>query len=27
MENGDFYEGIVRFGRANGNGYFQTSNG
>lgn len=27
MENGDFYEGQVKFGRANGDGYFQTSIG
>jgi hypothetical protein len=27
MPNGDYYEGDIKFGRANGNGYFVTKSG
>ena len=27
MSNGDYYEGDIKFGRANGNGYFVTKSG
>lgn len=27
MPNGDYYEGDIKFGRVNGNGYFVTKSG